>query len=320
MIQELERIVVALATEAGRMVGTAGHAAARRHLLHEVRAHGLIGYHEAGFEFPYDYGDEQITNVVAVLPGTDPGLAPVLLAAHYDTCGIQPGADDNAAAIAVLFALVEPLRAARLARSVIFAFFDAEEPPYYKSLAMGSMWFYRHQRREPIHCALVLDLVGHDVPLPGFAHALFVTGMESDPELETVFRATAGGVRGIAPVPTLTRYIGDMSDYRPFRLDRRPYLFFSCGQWQHYHMPTDTPEKLNYHKMAAITAWLADVTVAVAGASLRGPFEGYDTTATEIECFRAIGGPLLQQLGLDLRTRADLDILVPRLADGLLSC
>ena len=320
MIKELERTVVALATEAGRMVGTAGHDDARRYLLEQIRAHGLQGYHDAGFELAYSYGDQQLTNVLAVLPGTDPGLAPVLLAAHYDTCGIQPGADDNAAAIAVLFALVEPLRAARLARSVIFAFFDAEEPPYFMSPAMGSTWFYRHQRREPIHCALVLDLVGHDVPLPGFAHALFVTGMESDPELETVFRATASAARGIAPVPTLTRYIGDMSDYRPFRLDRRPYLFFSCGQWQHYHMPTDTPEKLNYPKMAAITAWLAEVTVAAVGASLRGPFEGYDTTATEIECFRAIGGPMLGQLGVDLRTRADLDILVPQLANGLLAC
>lgn len=44
------------------------------------------------------------------------------------------------------------------------------------------------------------------------------------------------------------------------------------------------------------------------------------STATEIDCFRAIGGPLLARLGVDLRARADLDILVPRLADGLLSC
>jgi len=38
-----------------------------------------------------------------------------------------------------------------------------------------------------------------------------------------------------------------------------PYLFLSCGRWQHYHEESDTPDKLNYSKMARIT----DYTVSL---------------------------------------------------------
>lgn len=318
--EALRRVVRDLATPAGRMVGTAGHDAAREYLLAQIEAKGLQGYHDLGPALSYAYEEDRFTNLLGVLPGSGPELAPVLLAAHYDTCGPLPGADDNAAAIAILLQLVEPLRAAGLERSVIFAFFDAEEPPYYLSEAMGSTWFYRHQRREEIHCALVLDLVGHDVPVPGWEDLLFVTGMESDPALEPVFVAAAQRAQGIRTLPTLTRYIGDMSDYRPFRLDRRPYLFYSCAQWAHYHMPTDTPEKLNYDKMAATAAYLFGVTEAVARTELQGPFEGYDTTATELASLRSIGGPMLSQLGVEPRTRADIDALIPQLVSLFLSC
>ena len=45
-----------------------------------------------GFEAAYRHGEQDFCNL----------LAPVLLGAHYDTCDKLPGADDNAAAVAVL--------------------------------------------------------------------------------------------------------------------------------------------------------------------------------------------------------------------------
>ncbi len=310
---KLEQVVRILATQDGRLAGTAGHDAARDYLLAQIEAHELQGYHDLGSALTYRCGGTELTNLFGVLPGARPELEPVLLAAHYDTCGPLPGADDNAAAVAILLELVAPLRAAGLDRSVIFAFFDAEEPPHYLSAGMGSNWFYTHQRREQIHCALVLDLVGHDVPIPGWEDLLFVTGLESDPGLERVFVDRATRVQGIRTLPTLTRYIGDLSDYAAFRSDRRPFLFFSCAQWAHYHMPTDTPEKLNYDKIAATADYLLDLTGAVARADLNGPFEGHDTTATELACLQALGGPALAQLGIEPRSRADLDALIPQL-------
>jgi hypothetical protein len=104
-----------------------------------------------------------------------------------------------------------------------------------------------------------------------------------------------------------------MSDHHAFRVDRRPYLFFSCGHWEHYHMPSDTPDKLNYAKMARIAEYLVRVTEAVSGTALDGPFEGYDSTATELRLMRKHAGPLAAQLGMSLDTREDLEALIGEL-------
>ncbi len=309
LTEALRRDVETLTRDGERIVGGKGHRNAREWLVERVQALGLEPYHRA-YELPYRHEDEPFTNVLARLPGASPELAPVLLGAHYDTCGRQPGADDNAAAIAILLAAVPVLRArGMLERDVIFAFFDAEEPPYSFSGAMGSTWFYRVQRKEPTHCAIIMDLCGHAVPIPGHGDLLFVTGMESDPGLEPVMRATSQAP-GLRPVALPTRYIGDLSDYHAFRLDRRPYLFLTCARWEHYHARTDTPDKLDYEKMAAMVDYVASLAAEVAKQALEGPFEGYDTTPTEVELLRRNMGAALGRLGIEITERKDIDLMV----------
>lgn len=340
-MESLRQDVAALCEPGDRMVGSPGHEAARAWLVPRMAAAGLEPYAKGSFELPYQppkgwlanllgaanrevhavTGDERLVNLVGRLPGRDPAAPPLLLAAHYDTCGAQPGADDNAAGIAILLALVEPLRARALERGLLFAFFDAEEPPYWLRPVMGSTWFYERQRREEIHCALVLDLVGHDVPLDGIEDLLFLTGMESDPGLETVLRACEGATHQRF-VPTLSRYISpfgyDLSDHHVFRIRRRPYLFLSCGHWEHYHEASDTPDRLNFAKMAAIARFLEELTARTSRARLDGPFEGYDTTATELYFMLKHVAGLAAGLGIRLQSRADIERLVSRLlARGL---
>jgi hypothetical protein len=78
-----------------------------------------------GFGAAYRHGEQDFCNL----------LAPVLLGAHYDTCDSLPGADDNAAAVPVLLEVAAQMADETLERSVILAFFDAEEPPHFLSLA-----------------------------------------------------------------------------------------------------------------------------------------------------------------------------------------
>ena len=88
-----------------------------------------------GFEAAYRHGEQGFCNLLAQVPGSDPSLAPVLLGAYYDTCDSLPGADDNAAAVPVLLEVAAQMADETLERSVILAFFDAEEPPHFLSLA-----------------------------------------------------------------------------------------------------------------------------------------------------------------------------------------
>ncbi len=308
LTSSLQHDVATLATSAGRMVGTPGHEAAAKYLLGRLTELGLEGY-GGFFTHAYRAGTTHFTNLVGQLPSSDPSLPPVLLGAHYDTCGALPGADDNAAAVAILLAVAERLRRRDLERSLLFALFDAEEPPFFHSPAMGSTCFYHQQRTQEIHGALILDLVGHDVPVPGLEDLLFLTGMESDPRFPAILKRChpAEGVRTVA---SLNRYVGDMSDHHVFRLHRRPYLFLTCGRWAHYHRASDTPEKLNYQKMAAITEYLTELSVSLAETPLDGPFEGYDSTEAELYFMRSALGPFASTLGLDLSSRGDIERVV----------
>lgn len=312
MLDRLRADVCKLALPHGRLPGTHGHAEARSYLLERIGELALEPYAHGRYEFPYAAGEIKLVNVLARLPGVRRSLPPILIAAHYDTCGAMPGADDNASAIAIAFALVAPLRERALHRDVIFAFFDAEEPPHFLTPTMGSTYYYEHQRDEPIHCAIVLDLMGHDVPIPGYEDMLFVLGMESEKDLAAVIQKTPlpDGLR-VAAVPN--HFIGDMSDHHVFRIHERPYLFFSCGQWEHYHLPTDTPEKLNYAKMQRMTKYVADVVTAVSTEPLIGPFEGYDAVPAELALMRTHAAELAASMNFALESRGDLQRFIEAL-------
>lgn len=116
----------------------------------------------------------------------------------------------------------------------------------------------------------------------------------------------------LRPVPTLNSYVGDLSGHHIFRVNERPYLFLTCGHWQHYHMPTDTPEQLNFPKVAAVAQYIRALVVNASGLKLSGPFEGYDTTEAELPFLKQTVQPALSRMGLDvqLRTREDIDHLV----------
>jgi hypothetical protein len=303
-MNELIRDVHALATPAGRMIGTRGHADARAYLVGRLRELGLAPYGD-DFEQPYTVEDQPLCNVIAVAPGRRSALPPVLIAAHYDTCGPLPGADDNAAAVAVTLEVAARLVSEPAERDVIVALFDGEEPPCSFSPAMGSIHWYHHQRRTPVHCAIVLDLVGHDVPIPGLEDLVFVMGMESDPGL--VFDDLA--VEGVRIHPALNRYVGDLSDHHVFRTNQRPFLFLSCGRWEHYHSRTDTPDRLNYAKMAAIARLTETMARRAARVELSGPFDGGNTLPLEVAAIRRHFGSVAG-IGTELFGRRGVDAFV----------
>src|SRR5687767_8342434 len=125
----------------GRAAGSPGGALARA-LVEEAFAEA--GYTTERQEVPVIGG----ANVLARLPGTIPRW--VLVAAHYDHVGadggaIYRGADDNAAAVAILVEAARALKASPPSgRGVLFAAFDAEEPPNFLSSTMGSQHFVEH--------------------------------------------------------------------------------------------------------------------------------------------------------------------------------
>jgi hypothetical protein len=303
--------VLALTAAGGRNVGTPGHNRARDHIAGRLSELGVSPYSGDSFLLPYGLESSGFANIIGTIPGTNPAKAPLLLGAHFDTCGDFPGADDNAAAVAILLAVAESLQKTERDRSVVVAFFDAEEPPYFLQSSMGSIRFYEDQRTGPVHAAIILDLVGHDVQVEGLENLLFITGAESDHGLELAIRQSEPA-SGLRTVPTLNSYVGDLSDHHIFRENERPYLLLTCGHWEHYHMPTDTPEKLSVGKMEEVASYVVRLTETLSTSSLDGPFLGNETLDTEIYFLEKNIMPTLRSLGisLPLKSRDDIDRLV----------
>ena len=303
--------VLALTADGGRNVGSPGHQRARDFIVTRLAELGASQYSGDSFLQPYGPEASRFANIIATIPGADSAKAPILLGAHFDTCGDIPGADDNAAAVAILLGVAESIQKTVCDRSVVLAFFDAEEPPYFQTSMMGSIRFYEDQRTGPVHAAIILDLVGHDVPVEGLEDLLFITGTESDPGLEMAVRHSEPE-SGVRTVPTLNSYVGDLSDHHIFRENERPYLLLTCGRWEHYHMPTDTPDKLSIGKIEAVANYVVTLTESLCKSSLDGPFLGNETLSTEIYFLEKNIMPTLGDLGisLPLNSRTDIDRLV----------
>ncbi|MEJ7661165.1 MAG: M28 family peptidase [Hymenobacter sp.] len=81
-----------------------------------------------------------------VLGSFGPAAGPrLVVGAHYDVCGDQPGADDNGTGVAALLELARLLgQQASLPYHVELVAYTLEEPPFFRTTNMGS---FRHAQR-----------------------------------------------------------------------------------------------------------------------------------------------------------------------------
>lgn len=280
---------------AGRLPGSPGGIAARRRIVSEFESIGLTPAGDSGGWL------HEIAGVGANVLGAIEGAGvladrTVLIAAHYDhlgPCGDDNaywGADDNAAAVAILCEVARELRDRRPdpGRRLLFAAFDAEEPPHFYQRTMGSIHFVERPPTpiENIDMMVCMDLCGHaigPVHMPDAVRkTLFVLGAELSEGTGALVDRVAKGAEGVFPHRLHADVIPDLSDYYAFREAGVPILFLTSGRWEHYHMTSDTPEKLDYDKMAATVDFLASLTRALSERSTGGRFleKGADDLAT----------------------------------------
>ena len=321
---DLEQLVRALALPGGRRVGQPGHQVAGAWVAEQLRQRGLEPYQGDSFALPYVGGRTGFTNYVGLIPGRDQSLSPLLIGAHYDSVIDAPCADDNAASVALTLEVASRIRPGQFRHDVVVALFDAEEPPYFLTDSMGSIRFYEDQRdRRGFHAVIISDLIGHDVGFRTLGDAtpeeiqrlVCVLGAESHPALPGVIETTPTP-SNLSAIALLNSYAPDLSDHHIFRLHHHPYLFLSCGHWPHYHRPTDTPDRLNYVKLAALTTWTADLLRKLDGTELPTCRSADCNTAAfeAASIVRALPPEVLAPLGLATpRTRADVDKFVGHL-------
>ncbi len=213
-------------------------------------------------------------NVGAILPGSDPDLAGqyVIVGVHYDHLGMRNGetyygADDNATGVAMLLELSRRLAERKdntSKRTIVFVAFDLEE-----RMLWGSRWFASHPPIElsQVQLFVTADMIGRS--LGNLAKSVvFLLGVEHSNELEDVV--------GQLEIPLDLEVgrlgidlVGTRSDYGPFRDRQVPFAFFSTGEHPDYHTPFDTPDKVEYAKLANICSCVEQLVTMAADSNVR---------------------------------------------------
>ncbi|MDF7810051.1 M28 family peptidase [Hymenobacter sp. YC55] len=207
-----------------------------------------------------------------------PADAPrLVVGAHYDVCGDQPGADDNASAVAGL------LETARLLQNlgsnskyrVELVAYPNEEPPYFATEYMGSAVHAKslHDANVPVRAMLCYEMIGYfrDEPgsqrfpneqiaalYPNTGNFITVVGRmgqegftkqvqdlmktKADIDVQRINLPAEMGLAGLSDHRNYWKY-----GYEALMINDTSFL-----RNPNYHLPSDTIDTLDFRRMAEV--------------------------------------------------------------------
>ncbi len=234
----------------------------------------------------YDVSGIEVENLSVELRGTTKPGKIIVVGGHYDSVAGCPGANDNGSGTVAILALARAFAGQGLDRTVRFVAFVNEEPPYFSRESMGSLVYARacQARNDNVIAMLSLETIGYysDEPgsqrypspfnlvYPGTGNFVAVVGNTKSRQLVRrvvrEFRAQNNfPCEGIATFGFLPG-IG-WSDHWAFWQAGYPAVMLTDTapfRYPHYHTGKDTPDKIDYDRLARVIANLVPVITALA--------------------------------------------------------
>lgn len=213
----------------------------------------------------------------------------VVIGAHYDSAPGCPAANDNGTGVAALLCLAKQCKDQPTDRTVRFVAFTNEEPPFFGGDGMGSFQYAQlcKERKENIVAMLSLETLGYysdeagtqlyppglNLLYPDTGNFIGFVGIMSAAPLVrdcvAYFRslnnfpceggAAPGWIEGV-----------DWSDHKNFSSLGYPALMVTdtaVFRYPYYHTPQDTPEHVDFHKLARVTSDLAKLVSHLSSSS-----------------------------------------------------
>lgn len=225
-------------------------------------------------------------NFEVIVPGASRRQEIIVVGAHYDSFQGTPGADDNASGVAAVLELAARFRAAPRARTVRFLFFVNEEPPAFWTPAMGSYVYAAACRAagDDVRAMLSIESIGYYDTTPGSQkYPAPLSSLYPDTgdfigfvsnwgnrglvrRCVDVFRRTTPFPSEGAALPGALPGVG-WSDHWSFWEHDYPALMVTgtaTFRNPHYHLITDTAEKLDYERTARVVEGLERVLIDLA--------------------------------------------------------
>lgn len=240
----------------GRDAGEEGGRMAAEYIVSLLGEWSIGPLADDGYLQPFVVNGCAMNNILAVIPGKSDEY--VIVGAHYDHVGIgvaidgdscYNGADDNASGVSAVLQVARAVKKMRRApqRGIIFAFWDGEE----KGL-LGSRHFVENCAfLSHVSAYMNFDMIGrgpvdnpkHVTYFYTASHPAFGDWLKEDMEL-----------RGFSFVPDYRAWdkpVGG-SDNTWFAKNGIPIVWYHTEGHPDCHMPSDTPDKIDYEKMTDI--------------------------------------------------------------------
>jgi hypothetical protein len=226
------------------------------------------------------FDDGQASNIEAVIEPLTPDAPTLVIGAHYDSAFTAPGANDNGSGVAGLLELARALRDLRGKAKfrIRLVFFVNEEPPFFQTDRMGSLVYARALRAsgEKLTAMFSLETLGYYSDAPHSQHYPFPLGMlypdtgdfvafVGSVSSRPLVRKAVAAFRGHAAFPSVGGSAPsvvqgiDWSDHWAFEQVGVPALMITDTapfRYPHYHTTQDTPDKVDYARLARLVTGL----------------------------------------------------------------
>ncbi len=234
----------------------------------------------------YEVEGKDCENIEVEVPGTDRREEILVIGAHYDSVKGSPGANDNATGVAAMLTLARAFKHVPLPRTVRFVAFTNEEPPFFQTDDMGSRMYAKRikERGESIYLMISLETMGYYSDVHG--------SQSYPPPLNFVYPATGNFIAFVSDTENglWVRTIIDVfrrkvpfpsegaalwgwmpgvgwSDHWAFWKEGFPAIMVTdtaLFRYPAYHAADDTPDKVDYERLARVVSGLKHVIATIA--------------------------------------------------------
>ncbi|MFA6294011.1 MAG: M28 family peptidase [Victivallales bacterium] len=231
--------------------------------------------------FPYE-------NIVAEIRGAKHPDEIIVIGAHYDSVPVDGcrAANDNASGVAAVLELARMFSGRTFARTVRFAAFPNEEPPFFQTSSMGSYVYAEgcKKKKENIVGMFSLETIGYYSDKPGSQNYPYplnkfypdkgdFIGFVGNVSSRSLVRKSVGLFREKVKFPSegAALYGGiagvGWSDHWAFWEMGYPALMVTDTapfRYPFYHSASDNPDKLDFERMARVVKGLETVIAEIA--------------------------------------------------------
>ncbi len=230
----------------------------------------------------YEVQGHACHNLIAEIKGIEKPEEVLIVGAHYDSASDSPGANDNASGVASMAVIADRLSRLKPKRTLRFVAFTNEEPPYFQREGRMGSWVYAREckrKMEALLGVISLETMGYycdeanSQKYPALIASRypttgnfigFVSDLNSRPFLKTVvdaFRKHSLFPSEEAFLPGEIQGVGWSDHWSFWQEGYRGLMVTDTApfRYPHYHLPTDTLDKLDFDRLSDVVTGLTKV-------------------------------------------------------------